>query len=157
MASTALPSLQDFFPAEVFGPTRDTITVAARALANPDLVVSQILLSFVLTPTVPFSFDMPIGSLEERPASWQLAVLTTTEAGDPVRFVLVPSLTGGILYANYDGHTIRPGATLEIWSVPGQATADVTETVLTVNTYTRPNLYLVLNNSSSQAGSNTTL
>lgn len=157
MSSTAFPVIAEVFPAEVFGPTCATLTVAARTLTPSDLSTAMILWSSSQTASVPFSFDFPIGDIEDRPADWQLAVSGTTPAGDFVRYVLVPPVSGEILYPRYEGQTIPAAFTLEIWSVAGEATANVTETVLTPRTYTRETLYVILNNGATTSGSNTTL
>lgn len=157
MASTAFPPLVQQEPVTVFGPLRDTITIAARTLANTPSSSTQVLWSSQLSRAVRFSFDTPIGDLANRPATWQLAVMSEDEDGTVSRYVLVPPRTGEILWPRYEGQTLESNATLEIWSVSGQASAAVTQTVLTLGTYTRQGLDAILMNDGQTAGTNTTL
>lgn len=157
MASTAFPSLVEQQPAVVYGPVRDTITIAARTLANTPSASTQILWSSQLALDARFSLDTPIGDLADRPSTWQLAVMSEDEDGTVSRYVLVPPTTGEILWPRYEGQTLEADATLEIWSVAGQASAAVTQTVLTLGTYTRPRLDSLLMGDGQTEGTNTTL
>lgn len=157
MASTAFPTLVQQEPITVFGPLRDTITIAARTLANTPSSSTQVLWSSQLAQAARFSLDLPIGDLANRPSTWQLAIMSEDEDGTVSRYVLVPPRTGEILWPRYEGQTLEADATIEIWSVAGQASADVTETVLTLGTYTMQRLDSVLMNSGQTTGTNTTL
>lgn len=77
--------------------------------------------------------------------------------GTVSRYVLVPPRTGEILWPRYEGQTLAADATIEIWSVAGQASASVPETVLTLGTYTMQRLDAVLMNNGQTTGTNTTL
>lgn len=157
MASTAFPMLVQQQPVTVYGPLRDTITIAARTLANSPSASTQVLWSSQLDREVQFSLDTPVGDLTDRPSTWQLAVMSEDEDGTVSRYVLVPPRTGEILWPRYEGQTLEANSTIEIWSVSGQASAVVTETVLTLGTYTMQRLDSVLMNNGATAGTNTTL
>lgn len=143
----------------VLGPARNTLTIAARELENVT-EGTEILEEFDITPYVAndFTFDYPVGDNAARPATWQLAVRTVDSQGNVYRYVLIPPQLGGILYPSYEGQKLfAANVHLEIWSVAGQADAEVTETVLTLGTFNRPDGTVVLNNGYSNAGTNTTL
>lgn len=157
MASTAFPMLVQQQPVTVYRPLRDTITIAARTLANSPAASTQVLWSSQLDREVQFSLDTPVGDLTNRPSTWQLAVMSEDEDGTVSRYVLVPPRTGEILWPRYEGQTLEANSTIEIWSVAGQASAVVTETVLTLGTYTMQRLDSVLMNDGATTGTNTTL
>lgn len=144
---------------EVLAPARNTLTLAARSIANPTLGTT-ILLEFPLSAyvTQKFSLDTPVGDPTQLPTTWQLAVRTTDANGNLFRYLLIAPQTGAILWPAYEGQTLYQGTTyMEIWSVANAATANVTETVLTIGTFTRPDGVVVLNNSYQNTGSNTSL
>lgn len=154
---SAQPPLFAYQPVDIQTPVRDTNTIVARTLTNPDVNSPQVLWSAALTPTAPFSIDQPIWPFDALPTSWQLAIRFQSDAGDTVRYVLVPPFTGEILFPRYDGQTLQPGAVVEIWAVNGQASAIVTAIVLTLGHLTRPDTYQVLNGSTTVTGNNTNL
>ncbi len=156
---SATPDLLGHDKFTVLGPARDTLTVSARDLENAD-EGTEILLEFDLTPyvTADFTFDFPIGDNASRPTTWQLAVRTVDTAGNVYRYLLVPPQVGAILYPVYAGQKLyASNVHLEIWSVAGADEVAVTETVLTLGTFTRPAGNIVINNAYSNAGTNTTL
>jgi len=157
MSSTAFPTLVQQEPLTVFGPLRDTITIAARTLANTPSSSTQILWSSQLDRDARFSLDTPVGDIANRPSTWQLAVMSEDEDGNVSRYILVPPRTGEILWPRYEGQTLEANATIEIWSVADQASAVVPETVLTLGTYTMQRLDAVLMNDGQTTGTNTTL
>lgn len=158
MASTAQPTLVLQQPAEVFVPLRNTATIPAVTITNPDLVVAQIVWESPLPPAVPFSLDQPTYDFTDLPESWQLAVRSVNARGDVSRYVLIPSQTGEILFPRYAGETLAAGSIVEIWTVPGQASAVVADDiVLVLNTFTRPSTFTVINNSATNTPDNTNL
>jgi len=157
MASTAFPTLVQQEPLTVFGPLRDTITIAARTLANTPSSSTQVLWTYSFVHTQPFSIDTPVGDIANRPSTWQLTVACEDTDGNVFRYVLIPPRTGEILWPRYEGQTILPEVTFEIWSVEGQASANFPETVLTLGTYTMQRLDAVLMNDGQTTGTNTTL
>lgn len=156
---TAFPQLVDFRPVDYYGPIRNTNTIAARTLANPDLVTSQILWSASMVSQADgFSIDLPVYQVDDPPESWQLAVSFQNSKGDTIRYLLIPPLTGAILFSTYEGQTLQAPATVEIWSVPGQASAVIAEDiVLRLNTYYRPETYTVINTLGALTPDNTNL
>jgi len=157
MAATAFPPLVPQSPATVFGPLRDTITIAARTLTNDPAASTQVLWQSTLSLAARFSFDRPVGDIANLPTTWQLAVRSVNDDGDIARYVLIPPTIGEILWPRYEGQTLEADSTLEIWSVANEASADVTETGLTIGTYSRQGLDSILQNSGETAGDNTTL
>ncbi len=145
MSSLHTPSYPTLAPVEIVGPLRNSLLLAARTVANPDLGTAQILQEIEVANTVRFSFDYPVGTPWSRPASYQLAVRSVNPDGVLERYLLIPPADNAILWPTYAGQTIYPSAVLELWSVPDQANAVVAAPItLTINTYNRPGEYLWL-------------
>lgn len=139
MSSLADINVVGHVPLEVYQPTRDFATLRAQTFVNPNpSAAPAILYEAPLPPTVQFSLDQPIGP-EIMPDSYQIAVRCTGPSGDTLRYLLVEPTVHAILFPAYDGQTLYPPATLEVWSVTNEATAILDEDiVLTFGTFTRP-------------------
>lgn len=146
-------------PAEIYQPTRNTATLVAQNIVNPNPSGTAAILYEAPLPVTDqnFSLDFPFGP-EVMPDSYQLAVRCIGPSGDTLRYLLIEPTAGAILFPAYDGQTLYPTAVLEVWSVTGQPLAEIDEDiVITLSPFTRPATANMINSYGLPVVTNTNL
>lgn len=121
-------------------PVNTKVTIAAFTLSNAEDSVSTIVGTANLGNTTNVTFARPtMQMVRNRDTVYKIAVRFTNEDGDTLRYVLFSGNDAfQLLYEEYAGQTITPGAVIEVWANPDSVTImSSDDMVFYLNTNTR--------------------
>lgn len=121
-------------------PVNTKVTVAAFTLSNGEDSVSTIVGTAALGNTTEVTFARPpMQMVENRDTSYKITVRYQNVNGDTFRYVLFDGNDAfSLLYEDYSGQTIMPGAVIEVWANPANVTIMASDDlVFWLNTVTR--------------------